>query len=188
VNPGQYTAKLTVNGKTYTQPIVVRQDPRVKTPPLAMQQVYSLSKATYDGAVAAQDAARDARTMRERIAKLQAGSSGPAADALAAFDKKLEALIGQPAGGGRGRGQGGRGAPPTPDQPGTLNSAGAALAGVMNSLQSADVQPTTVQLNAIAAARADAARVMARWSGLRTTGLSALNATLRAAGLETIQP
>ena len=58
----------------------------------------------------------------------------------------------------------------------------------MNSLQSADVQPTTVQLNAIAAARADASRVMARWSGLRTTGLSALNATLRAAGLGTIQP
>jgi photosystem II stability/assembly factor-like uncharacterized protein len=188
VNPGQYTAKLTVNGKTYTQPIVVRQDPRVRTPPLAMQQVYSLSKAAYDGAVAAQGAARDARTMRERIAKLQAGASGPAADALAAFDKKLEALIGQPAGSGRGRGQGGRGAAPTPDQPGTLNSAGAALADVMNSLQSADVQPTTVQLNAIAAARADASRVMARWNGLRTTELSALNATLRAAGLGTIQP
>ena len=101
----------------------------MKTPALAMQQVYTLSKATYDGAVAAQEAAPDARTMREQIAKLQAQASGPAADALAAFDKKLETLIGQPAGGGRGRGRGGRGAAPTPDQPGTLNSAGAALAG-----------------------------------------------------------
>ena len=127
--------------------------------------------------------------MREHIAKLQAGASGPAADALAAFDKKLEALIGaERAGSGRGRGQGGRGAAPTPDQPGTLNSAGAALADVMNSLQSADIRRTTMQLNAIAAARADASRVMARWNGLRTTELSALNATLRAAGLGTIQP
>ena len=95
--------KLTVNGKSYSQPIVVKQDPRVKTPALAMQQVYSLSKATYDGAVAAQRAVSQAGEMRERIAKMQAGASGAAADALAAFDKQLEALAGAPpeaAGGG----------------------------------------------------------------------------------------
>ena len=40
-NPGTFTVKLTVNGKAYTQPIVVKQDPRVKTPLLAMQQIYS---------------------------------------------------------------------------------------------------------------------------------------------------
>ena len=34
-NPGSYTVRLTVNGKSYTQPIVVKQDPRVKTPALA---------------------------------------------------------------------------------------------------------------------------------------------------------
>ena len=50
--------KLTVNGKSYTQPIVVKQDPRVKTPALVMQQVYTLSKAAYYGALDAQAAAR----------------------------------------------------------------------------------------------------------------------------------
>ena len=44
VNPGQYTVKLTVNGRTYSQPITVKQDPRVKTPALViyapLQQVY----------------------------------------------------------------------------------------------------------------------------------------------------
>jgi hypothetical protein len=63
VAPGTYTVKLTVNGKTYSEPIVVKQDPRVKTPALAMQQVYALSKAMYDetlGAAAALDAARKA--------------------------------------------------------------------------------------------------------------------------------
>ena len=33
-NPGTYTVRLTVNGKTYSQPIAVKQDPRVKTPAL----------------------------------------------------------------------------------------------------------------------------------------------------------
>ena len=53
----------------------------------------------------------------------------------------------------------------------------------MNLLQGADVRPTTVQLNAIAAARAQAGRVMARWTALTTVELAALNAKLSAAGL-----
>jgi hypothetical protein len=53
----------------------------------------------------------------------------------------------------------------------------------MNLLQGADVRPTTVQLNAIAAARAQAGRVMARWTALTTVELDALNAKLSAAGL-----
>ena len=45
VPPGTYTVKLTVNGKTLSQPLTVKQDPRVKTPALVMQQVYTLSTA-----------------------------------------------------------------------------------------------------------------------------------------------
>src|SRR5260370_17591015 len=31
VVPGNYTAKLTVDGKSYSQPLVVKMDPRIKT-------------------------------------------------------------------------------------------------------------------------------------------------------------
>jgi hypothetical protein len=68
VAPGTYTVKLTANGKMYSQPIVVKQDPRVKTPALAMQQVYTLSKATYYetlAAAAALDAARKTNNQDE---------------------------------------------------------------------------------------------------------------------------
>ena len=71
-----------------------------------MQQVYTLSKAAYDGAVARRTAARQARGLREQIGKIQTQANGPAADALAAFDKQLLAIAGTPAGGGRGRGSG----------------------------------------------------------------------------------
>ena len=121
---------------------------------------------------------------------MQSEASGGAAAALAAFDKQIEALAGAPSGGGRGRGQGpgagGRGGAPGAAAPESLRSAAAALAGVMTSLQDADVQPTTMQLNAIASARAIAARVMARWTRLRTTELAALNATLKSAGMTAI--
>ena len=97
VNPGTYTVKLTVNGKTYSQPIVVKQDPRVKTPALAMQQVYTLSKAAYYGALDAQDGGaagaarprsdRDAASRRRRARSRRRST---------AFDKKLEALASTP--------------------------------------------------------------------------------------------
>jgi photosystem II stability/assembly factor-like uncharacterized protein len=61
VAPGQYIVRLTASGKTYSQPITVKPDPRVKTPALAMQQVYTLSRAMYFEAKAIIDAAAAAQ-------------------------------------------------------------------------------------------------------------------------------
>lgn len=188
-NPGTYTVRLTVNGKSYEQPIVVKADPRVKTPALYMQQVYTLSRAAYDEAVKTRAAADEARATRAQIAKVLPQATGSAAAALTAYDKKLDSLAGAaPAtGGGRGGGGGGgRGGAPAGPTAETLTSASTSLAGVMNLLQGADVRPTTVQLNAITKARAEGARVMARWTALNTTDLAALNRTLTAASLPTI--
>jgi hypothetical protein len=186
-NPGTYTVKLTVNGKTYTQPITVRQDPRGKTPALTMQQVYAQTKAVYDAATDLQAASTQVASLRSQIAALRSQASGAAATQLASFDERLAALQGPPpdAGGRAGRGggppAGGRGGPATPTLP-----ALAALTAVMNSLQSADVQPTAVQLAAIADARAAATQSLARWTTARSA-LTQLNATLKTAGLAPIE-
>jgi photosystem II stability/assembly factor-like uncharacterized protein len=119
VAPGTYTIRLQVNGKTYDQPIVVKQDPRVKTPALAMQQVYTLSKAMYYETLAAAAA----------LAELRKGGT----------DEDVKAL----------------------------SDAVTQLAGVLNSLQAADVQPTAVQLKAIAEARRNATAVTAKMKGVR---------------------
>lgn len=163
VNPGTYTVKLTVNGSSYTQPIVVKQDPRVKTPALAMQQVYTLTKAMYDMAVDARMAATRLGALRRQIAKTQPQSQGAVAQSLASFDKKAAALEGTPpqAGGGRGRGAGpggGRGGPTPPAPPDTLWALSTALGGLMNSMQAADVAPTMNTLRAVTSAQQNAAR------------------------------
>ena len=159
----------------------MKQDPRVKTPALAMQQVYSLAKATYEGARDAQPAARHAQGLRVQVAKIQA--TGALKDALGAFDEKLKALVGPP--GGRGGPAGPFGPPPvpppTPGVPDSLADASAALSAVMNSLN-VDAQPTALQLKTIADARARAAKVMARWTAARAE-MTALNVKLKAAGL-----
>jgi hypothetical protein len=185
VSPGTYTLKLTVNGKTYTQPIDVKQDPRVKTPALVMQRVYSLTSAAYAGAIDAQKAAQEAQALREQIARAKAQATGASAAALDAFDKKLEALASMPPQGGRG-GRGGRGGgfgAPAGGAPDTLNGASQTLGGVMNSLQGADVQPTAIQVTSIETALRNARAAMVRWNVLKTTGLAALNARLKPAGI-----
>ena len=199
VNPGTYTVKLTVDGQSYTQPIVVRQDPRVKTPALAMEEVYSATSGMYFGAVDATTAMTQLASIREQIARLRPHATGSVATALAQFDRRAAALQGQPAagaggpgaepaGGGRGGGGGGGGrggAPPAPSA-GSLPAVAATLAGAMSSLQGADVAPTANQRAAVVAARGTASTVMVRWTALRTTELTALNRLLAGAGLATI--
>jgi photosystem II stability/assembly factor-like uncharacterized protein len=191
VSPGAYTVKLTVNGKSYTQPITVKQDPRIRTPGATMQQVYSLTNAMYFGALDAHDAATAIAGLRERAAKLRSNATGGIADAIEAFLQKATALAGNPvlAGGGRGGGL-------TPPAPSSMPVAGnadtlwgvrAELSALMNSMQAADVGPTANTLAAVTSARDAAARVMARWETLRKVDLVALNTKLRAAGLAALE-
>jgi hypothetical protein len=187
VTPGSYTVKLTVNAKSYTQPISVKQDPRVKTPALVMQQVYSLTKSAYFGAADAQAAQQQLRSLREQLAQLQSKATGDAKPALDDFEKKLQSTLavqaapppagGRGAGGRGGRGGGGGG------ETNALSAAEAALNGVMNSLNAADVQPTANQLTALNAALATARAAMTKWSTFKTIDVPALNLKLKAAGL-----
>jgi hypothetical protein len=120
----------------------------VKTPPAGLQQQFTLSKALYDDVLVAQKALAQLRGIR-----LQSGA--------APFAQQLTALEGSP-GGGRG----GRGAAPA--GPDSLNSVAGALGALMTTLQSADVTPTTQLASAVADRRAAMARLMQRWTALKT--------------------
>jgi photosystem II stability/assembly factor-like uncharacterized protein len=92
VRPGTYTVKLTVDGRSYTQPLVVKQDPRVKTPAVTMERVYSLTESAYMGAVEAQKAAQEAQVVDQRMAAdLTAAASG-----LTGVMNSLQAADAQP--------------------------------------------------------------------------------------------
>jgi hypothetical protein len=192
--------KLTVDGRSYTQPITVKQDPRVKTPAPVMRRVYDLTQAMYFGAREAEEAAMRLARVREQIAAIAPKAEGPLAAELMAFAKRAEALHGVQLDEGGGRGRGGRGAA-LPAGRGRAASGAqiaaetlwgvisgpASLGALMNSLQAADVAPTRNAENAIAAAQAAAARVMARWRTLRTVELPALNAKLEQTGLPAVR-
>jgi photosystem II stability/assembly factor-like uncharacterized protein len=184
VQPGTYTVKLMAGGKSYTQPLTVKMDPRVKTPGVGLQQQFTLSKALYDttGEIAA--ALQQLRSVRQQIKEVAGrpaqGRQEAPADALAAFDQKAEALEGRPParfGGGRG------GAAEAAE---TLNSVAAGVTQLMAALQGADVAPTTQLVAAVQDRRAAAAAVMAKWTALKGAELTALNMKLKAANIPPI--
>jgi photosystem II stability/assembly factor-like uncharacterized protein len=154
--PGQYSVKLTVDGHGYTQPLVLKMDPRVKTPAAGLAQQFTLSKQMYDGLIEVQQALDELRALRRTIA-----TRGGQAD----VETQLAALEGQAAGFGGGRGG-------APEGPPTLAGVGAAMNQLMQLLQGADVTPTTQLVAAVATRRAELATLMAKWKEIRKRALS----------------
>jgi hypothetical protein len=165
VAPGTYTVKLTVDGRSYTQPLTVKMDPRVKATPLGLSQQFTLSRQMYDDMLGAQKALEELRALRSA---LRAPSGQASAQPPSAIDQKLAALDGA-TGGGRGRGQ----APSTgPGQPAaepadTLSNIGGSLGTLMNLLQGADVAPTSQLVAAVSQRHAAYLKLIAQWHALR---------------------
>jgi hypothetical protein len=181
--PGAYTVRLTVGGKSYTQPITLKLDPRIKTPAAGLAQLTALTTEMYDGARNTRAAYAKARELVSQLEKTTGAEA-------AAFKAKVEEIAPPaPAGGGgrggRGGGGGGRGAAAPAAAP-TLESASAAMNGAAMAMQAADVAPTANQVAACGKARTQAGEVLAKWKALSTTGLAGLNAKLKASGQQAV--
>jgi photosystem II stability/assembly factor-like uncharacterized protein len=172
--PGTYTVRLTADGKTYTQPITVRLDPRVKTSPAGLAQLASLTRELYEGAVSVHTAYNQARALSASL-----GNAG-GADA-AAFKAQVDSIAPPAAARGGRRGFGGGRGGAAPAAP-TLEAVSNSLIAAAMSMQGADVAPTANNVATAARTRADAAAVLRRWTAMKTTGLAALNAKRKAAG------
>jgi photosystem II stability/assembly factor-like uncharacterized protein len=173
--PGRYTVRLTVAGQTFSQPLRLRLDPRVKTPAPGLQQLAALTRQAYDGAVAAHAAYAQSRALAAALDSLSGGGED-----AAAFKAQVESLAPAPRLRARGFFRRGSAGPPT------LESASNALLGAAMAMQSADLAPTAAQVAACDRTRSQAAPLLAQWARLRTAGLAAFNAKRSAAGLPPI--
>jgi photosystem II stability/assembly factor-like uncharacterized protein len=173
VQPGQYTVKLTVNGRSYTQPLNVRIDPRVKTPPAGLRQQFTLSMRAYEGMNQAFEALASLRKLREQVKDLRAKvGTGAMSEPLAQFDSKLLTLEG--AGGGPGR--------PGTDAP-SLTRLNGDWNTLLDVLQEGDFAPTTQAVRTADELQTKHTKALAVWADLKSKDLSALNDQLRRAGL-----
>jgi hypothetical protein len=162
--PGTYTVKLTAGGQTYTSPLTVKMDPRVKTPPAGLAQQSAAEKRLAGVMTGTTKLILEARAVQEQVDKLRHDATGLLGEHVAAFDKKLKAALGalQP-----------------------LNMQASMLYG---SLDSADAAPTAAQNAALAKLAVDLPKAIDVWTKLKAADLQALNRELKSANLPAIHP
>ena len=172
VMPGQYTVVLTVGGKSYSQPLTVQMDPRVKTPAAALAQQSKLSQQLYRQLLSVSPAFDQIVALRAKTKDLQAQAKGDTLAAVNAFDQKLQALAG---GAARRPGPG--------SEPPTLGGLRTRLLTLLGVIQEVDDAPTTQAAAAVSELSQQLPAVMQQWKAIQTTDLPALNAQLRQANL-----
>ena len=176
VLPGVYALTLTVDGKTSTQQVTVRNDPRSPASMPALRAQDSLLTRITTGLWTSWDGDQQAAALRTSVSAIADGKGAAAAVAAA---KTLLAAIDSVSGSGGGRGGrgGGGGTPPS------FRGVNGTLAGQLGAQDNADLAPNTAMRAALASACKDLATVQARWMRLITNDLPAFNAVLIRSGM-----
>ena len=174
--PGRYTVKLTVNGKTYSKPLIIKMDPRVKTSREGLAQMFKMQLRLASIMTEASRALAGARSVREQLQKLNPSRDGALATAVSDFGEKLSAVLD----GAETQRSAGQAARPT------LVSMNGGISALYSELDRADAAPTTAQHNAVFEVEGVFADVMKQWRALEATDMPALNQHLRQGNLPEI--
>ena len=180
VVPGVYNLKLTVDGKSSTQQVTVKNDPRSPATPADLRAQYELQVKLYDGTRQSWDAYHQVDAMREAVARV-ASANPPAevATAARALDAKLLALAGTGIGG-----RGGRGAPPPlnfTSLNGTEPEEGAVMVSMNGQLKIqdyGDMAPTESMRKGWTKVCTDMRTALSEWQAINAKDLVAFNALL----------
>jgi hypothetical protein len=181
VPPGTYTLKLTVDGKTYTQTVVVHNDPRVGENAATLNALASQHKLTmlaYKGMKDSYSANEEVAAARAQLASVMQGQAGDVTAKAKDFDTKLAAFGGAVEARGRGGFGGGRGAA----TPGAMQSF-IALNNSFNVMVSMtqvglDIAPTPAQIDTWESDCKSYNTTLAAWKKTQSEDLAAFNAEL----------
>ena len=177
VVPGKYTVKLTLNGKTYSQPLTVREDPRVKVFIFSLRHQLEFAQQIESARVQVAEANHDIASLLKQLPVIQHRVSGTLATRVAALTRKLDAIGGI--------------APANPDNSvgvppanlHNLNYLAGALASLERAVESADAAPTPDTRTGFKRQSELLQPVLHRWRQVQLVDLPQLNAALQNAGL-----
>jgi hypothetical protein len=169
--PGNYTVRLTADGKSYKAALVIKMDPRVKTSADGLEKKFRAEMELAASLSESSKAVLQAGLIRQVLDKLVQQSSGWVHAPLLAFQEKLSNVLGASGG-----------AAPEADEI-TLSRVNGQLGILYGQVWMVDAEPTSTQAEAMAATERDAADVMKRWEALKTSDLPALNREMKQANL-----
>ena len=166
--PGEYTVTLTVGDKTFSQPLTVAMDPRVKTSAADLQEQFALSWQLYQLRLQLAPIGKNFDEIAEQLTKLkaQAAERPDVTQKLEAFAQILM-----------------RFGPPHP-RPGAPPSLFVleSTTHLFNEIEGADAVPTAAVKVAVADLQTKIEPMMEAWRKLLEADLPALNQQLKQAG------
>ncbi len=171
VLPGIYQVKLTVAGRSYTAPLELKMDPRVRVAPLALSQLLALEMKIIEAMKQSYDAVQPLRALRTQLKDLQTKLSSdagakPLVDAVNSLDKNAAELLAVE-----------QTYPPVGIV--SVASLNGALGSLLSLVEGADAAPTTQAASAFVTYRRLLDQQMAKWSALKEKDLPALNTLLQ---------
>src|SRR5262245_55149990 len=192
--PGTYTVKLIVDGQTYTQTLVVHNDPRVGESPAVMSALRAqdkLAMAAVQGMKDSYVANNEVTTIRAQLAAIQRASlPADVASAASTLDTKLATIGGTMPRGGRGGGGGGFGAPAR--APGSvlpfysINNLYNSVLGPLTQ-NGIDMAPTKAQIDTLESGCKEYSATASAWITMRDSDLIAFNSLLTKNNLNSLQ-
>jgi photosystem II stability/assembly factor-like uncharacterized protein len=170
--PGDYSVVLTAGGKSFTQPLPMKMDPRVKASPADLTKQFELSKALYETRAALQPIGKGYESLVGELAKAkEKAGDKPVKEQIEALTKKLQEF-----------------ADPARVRAGQSLELDALskVANLFGDLQEVDAAPTPQAEAAAAELQRDAKSAAERWRAIASE-VAALNSALETAGLEKIK-
>jgi photosystem II stability/assembly factor-like uncharacterized protein len=173
VAPGNYTVTLTVDQDSFTVPLTVKMDPRVKASAADLQEQFELSWQLYQLRLSLAPIGNKFEDIADQLTKLKARAAErpEVTQKLEAFNETLK-KFGPP-----------HARPGAPPSLFVLQS----TTQLFNETQAADTAPTAAVKTAAADIQAKVPQMMEAWKKLLDVDLPALNEQLRAAGFSEIK-
>ena len=181
--PGSYTVKLMVDGKSYTQPLTLKMDPRVQTSLDDLRKQHEMEMAAVEGMDESYESLEQVKSVREQIKALS--KKVAAKDKLA---KELEGLDNRCAELEGAKQHSFYGVPTSGKQPENLSTLNQHFAAILAIADSADAAPTTQAEAAYQDLEDSDTAVRRHWSAIRERDIPDINKNLSKAGLEPIDP
>ena len=155
VLPGNYTAKLTVNGKSTTQTFSIKMDPRVKNSMADLQKQHALSMDCYEGRLTAR-ASMEAVTAARKMLQDKIEKAGTNVADLKALEQEVAALDGA---------RRIRRAAAEPSA--SFGSVEASFAGLFGNVHHTEMIPTTQTIAAVKQTKDQLILLVNKWTALK---------------------
>ena len=163
VVPGRYTARLTVAGQAYVQPLTVTMDPRVALPPGALARQFALASRLVAALRGDSAALEQVRALRKELkAVRERAGTGPLGATLDSLDARAATLE-----------TGGPAPAPGARREENLTRLNGELVQLYGVIQGVDAAPTTQAVAAVRELERALAERLARWRELQGSFRSA---------------